>query len=47
MEADFVIITSFDHEDDNKTDIIENQLIDLGFEIGKEYFIFKDKKIKI
>ena len=24
LEADYVIVTSFDHENDNKTDIIEN-----------------------
>ena len=32
LEADYVIITSFDHKSDNKVDIIENQLKDLGFE---------------
>jgi hypothetical protein len=40
LEADFVIVTSEDRPGDQKCKLIENQLQDLGFELGKEYFLF-------
>lgn len=44
LEADFVIVTSEDRPGDQKCKLIENQLKDLGFTLGNEYFIYVTKK---
>ena len=44
LEADYVIVTSEDRPGDQKCKLIENQLKDLGLELGDEYFIFVSKK---
>ena len=44
LEADFVIVTSEDRPGDQKVKLIEEQLKDLEFKLGKDYFIYVSKK---
>lgn len=44
LQADFVIVTSEDRPGDQKCKLIENQLEDLGFQLGKDYFIYVQDK---
>jgi hypothetical protein len=43
VQADYVIITSESEPGDNKAELIRNQIVDLGFERDKDYFIFTDR----
>lgn len=44
VQADYVIITNETEPGDNKAELIENQIIDLGFKPNEDYYIFTDRE---